>query len=199
MRSDGPTTWPTNWTRRRAGYDLLGVDGRGRDGRDGGVDDLVRRQRPQVSGFDLWIPGVPVPQGRARAFAYIKGGKARARVYDPKASLSWKEHVAQLVRQRVREMDWSGFHSGEAIAVILDFVMPRPKSLPKRVEHHTRRPDEDNLGKAVKDALRGYVYHDDSQAVLGLTRKRYENDVSKPGVHVQVQPIDDAVDLWERF
>src|SRR3989304_3260779 len=51
------------------------------------------------------------------------------------------------------------------LAMALTFHLPRPRSLPKRITEHTKRPDLDNLVKAIKDALRGIVYHDDAQIV----------------------------------
>ncbi len=73
------------------------------------------------------------------------------------------------------------------LAVTLAFTLPRPKSLPRRVEHHIRRPDLDNLVKAVKDALRGVFYRDDSQIIMLAATKAYG---TTPGVVVTVEEVE---------
>jgi Holliday junction resolvase RusA-like endonuclease len=74
----------------------------------------------------------------------------------------------------------------------LVFLFPRPKSLPRRVRHHTTRPDADNCAKAVKDALRGVVYRDDSQIVELFVSKGYD---MAPGAIITVTRIVDQPPL----
>jgi Holliday junction resolvase RusA-like endonuclease len=45
--------------------------------------------------------------------------------------------------------------------------------LPKRLVQHIKKPDLDNFVKAVKDALKGLVYRDDSQIVRLAASKDY--------------------------
>ena len=63
-------------------------------------------------------------------------------------------------------------HDGP-LALKLYFHLPRPKSLPKKVRHHIKKPDADNLCKAIKDACRGILYRDDSQIVTLVVTKEY--------------------------
>lgn len=49
---------------------------------------------------------------------------------------------------------------------------------------HTKKPDLDNLIKAVKDSLTGIVYRDDGQICLETANKRYA-DV--PGIRIVIQ------------
>ena len=51
---------------------------------------------------------------------------------------------------------------------------------------HTKRPDLDNLAKAVKDALKGVIYADDSQIVEAHLFKRY----GEPQVKVQIKSLE---------
>ena len=129
--------------------------------------------------FQLRVYGLPVPQGRPRAFVTPSG---HASVYDPKKSKDWKNLVREQVISAERPTEpWRG-----AIELSLTFFLPRPVSLPKKVIHHTKRPDCDNLAKAVKDALKGLVYHDDSQVVELHVEKGYD---STPGVEIHAMEL----------
>ncbi|MDI9559696.1 MAG: RusA family crossover junction endodeoxyribonuclease, partial [Pseudomonadota bacterium] len=65
-----------------------------------------------------------------------------------------------------------------------EFIFARPKTLPKKVVDHTKKPDLDNLLKALKDAMTGIVWHDDAQIVSLSARKDY-GDV--PGIKMVVR------------
>jgi Holliday junction resolvase RusA-like endonuclease len=123
--------------------------------------------------FSLRVYGLPVPQGRPRAFVAAGG---HASVYDPANSRAWKNVVrAQVIAARPAAPMLG------AVALTLTFFLPRPVSLPRKVVHHIKRPDADNLAKAVKDALRGLVYRDDSQVVRLAVTKCYD---AQPGVDI---------------
>lgn len=127
--------------------------------------------------FSLRVYGLPVPQGRPRAFV-APGGHAS--VYDPKKSKDWKNLVrAQVIAAERPAEPWAG-----AVKLWLMFYLPRPLSLPKKVIHHIKRPDCDNLAKAVKDALRGLLYRDDSQVIALLVEKQYG---PTPGVDIEAR------------
>jgi len=51
----------------------------------------------------------------------------------------------------------------------------------------SKRPDLDNLGKAVKDALQSVCYRDDAQ-IVNVTMDKHFGD--KPGVVVAIWPAD---------
>ena len=122
------------------------------------------------------IFGNPVAQGRPRFFR--RGNFVGT--YDPDKSRSWKDTIiSQIVEQNPE------YHAG-AIAMTINFAMPRPKSLPKKVKHHIKRPDLDNLIKAVKDALHGICFKDDSQIVSLIAEKHYAED--QTGIMITITP-----------
>jgi Holliday junction resolvase RusA-like endonuclease len=134
--------------------------------------------------FRLRVYGSPVPQGRPRA-TVIAG---HAHVYERREDKAWKETVRAQVLATLdlgEEEEWEvpALLVGPVV-VRLTFFMPRPKSLPKRVVHHVKRPDCDNLAKSVKDALRGLVYRDDAQVTSIWIRKQYD---PRPGVDIVVE------------
>jgi len=111
--------------------------------------------------------GVPVPQGRPR-FARVGNF---VKTYDPAKSASWKDRIAYAAGEYMRENKKSLIT--EAIKAEFIFVLPRPKSLPKKQIHHIKKPDFDNLVKAVMDGLRGICYGDDRQIMDAHIIKRY--------------------------
>ena len=93
----------------------------------------------------LIIKGPPVAQGRPR-FARIGAG---VRTYDPAKSSDWKKDIAwQAKEQGARMMEGP-------LRMELIFYLPRPKSLPKKVQYHTKKPDLDNFLKSLLDGSKG--------------------------------------------
>lgn len=133
----------------------------------------------------LRIYGNPVPQGRPRAF---RRGNFIG-MYDPKNSKEWKETIRwQAIHQQSKLLQG-------AIKMNAKFILERPKSLAKKVVYHIKRPDLDNLVKAVKDALRGICYHDDSQIIELCAKKLYTNGHSSlehihAGVIIEIEKIE---------
>ena len=121
------------------------------------------------------VPGTPVAQPRPRA---VRRG-AHAGVYNPPTADAWKAAV-------VREMQrWAGQRISGALEVEIDFSFPRPlshfgtgrnaaKLKPSAPEDHTKRPDLDNLAKAVLDAMGDAgVFGDDAQVARLILSKRW--------------------------
>lgn len=132
------------------------------------------------------IPGDPVAKARARA-TIIAG---RARMYTPAKTENYEARVALFAQQA---MDGRTPIEG-AVALSVHASFPIPASWPKKRqaaaregrELHTKKPDLDNVLKAIKDGLNGIVWKDDSQvAILRECRKGYSD---KPGVVVIVEP-----------
>lgn len=124
------------------------------------------------------IFGLPVAQGRPRAFKMPSG---QIRVYDPATARDWKRTVqAQVITQRP-PMPVEG-----PLKMALDFILPRPQSLPKREQFPTRRPDLSNMLKAIEDALTGIVYRDDAQIVRLEIAKDYG---PAPGVLIRIERV----------
>lgn len=113
--------------------------------------------------IDLYIIGNPVAQGRPKFFR--RGSFVGC--YDPGKSKTWKEEVKyQAIAKKIPILEG-------ALEMELYFYLPRPKSLPKKVLHHIKKPDLDNLCKATKDALKGVAYKDDSQVCKLILSKEY--------------------------
>jgi Holliday junction resolvase RusA-like endonuclease len=133
------------------------------------------------------VEAVPVAQPRQRHRVLSVGGKSFAQNYTPKNDPvnSFKASC------RIAAVEAFGERGpiGEPIIMHLVFVMPRPKSLPKRLAGrlpHAKKPDRDNLAKGVHDALEGILYHNDSQVYAGAVEKWVASENETPHVWVRM-------------
>ena len=120
--------------------------------------------------------GIPKAQGRPKVFR--RGNLVGA--YDPKDSRAYKNNVAaQIVAQNPVLIERE-----KPIKLWLTFYLPRPKGhynskgavKPQHIfTAHTKKPDLDNLVKAVKDSLKGILWYDDSQVYATESEKRYSD------------------------
>jgi len=141
--------------------------------------------------LDVRIYGLPVAQGRPRARALrLPNGIITASVYERAEDKDWKRTVLSQALDAKPPAPVEG-----PLSMSLAFLLPRPKSLPRRARHHVKKPDADNLAKAVTDALRGVIYRDDSQIVALHVTKGYD---LAPGVVIKVERVVDQPALVQR-
>lgn len=128
------------------------------------------------------VMGEPIPQGSTKAFI-TKSGKPII-THSNKNLKEWRQRIATEA-QKERPMHWD---MEQAILLGVDFLMPRPKTLPKKVKEDVKRPDLDKLIRAVLDALTGIYYKDDSQVVQVFAGKRYADKYEAVGAQITVIP-----------
>jgi Holliday junction resolvase RusA-like endonuclease len=132
------------------------------------------------------VPGEPQGKGRARV-GKVNG---HARMFTPGKTVAYEgliAHAAQLAMRGAEPILC-------AVAIEVDVVCSIPKSATKRFTAQalagdvrpTKKPDADNVLKAICDGMNGVVWKDDVQAVDVLLRKRYG---ATPGVHVRVAAL----------
>jgi Holliday junction resolvase RusA-like endonuclease len=143
------------------------------------------------------VAGVPKGQPRPRAFARrVAGGKFVARVFDSGTAEGWKSCVAQAAKPVAPAAPIDG-----PVRVRMTFTFPRPKGhyvggnparplKPGAPKYHTGKPDNDNLQKAVLDALTqlGGFWHDDSQVAAVRSFKCY---AATPGATIEIGAIEE--------
>ena len=122
-------------------------------------------------------------------------GKARPRVtahgtYTPKKTKDYEKLVQWEYRKQ------GGRDYGEKqlqVEITANFQIPKSKPKNKRIEmlagqvRPTKKPDCDNIAKAILDALNGIAYHDDSQVVTLAVEKWYVPD--EPCVIVTIKEV----------
>lgn len=134
--------------------------------------------------YTFTVPGEPKAQGRPR-FARRDNF---VMAYDPKVSGDFKSRVA-----------WFAKESGliltlEPVMVEIDVYIKRPKSRCRKSDSPmkipcSKRPDWDNFGKSVSDALTGIAWADDGQICDGRVRKFYHEIGGNPRTEITIAKI----------
>jgi Holliday junction resolvase RusA-like endonuclease len=130
----------------------------------------------------LIIPGEPCAKQRPRV---CKFG-----TYTPTKTVNYEALIQQLYI--------IGNHGKQLEGQLGMFVVAYfsiPKSTPKAKlsaimsgkTRPTKKPDWDNIGKIISDALNGLAYRDDSQIVTATVQKQYSPD--NPRVEVEIFEI----------
>lgn len=142
-----------------------------------------------MTGVSFTVPGEPQGKGRPRVGKI--GGHAR--MFTPARTVAYEgliAHAAQQAMAGAVPMDC-------ACQVQLSITVPVPASWSKKKQAAalagqvmpTKKPDADNVVKAVFDGMNGVVWRDDVQAVDLFVRKRYG---ATPSVFVRVTPCGEA-------
>ena len=157
---------------------------RGRIG-EGGVEGEKSLKRPIFS-VSFFVPGQPVGKGRPRAFRTGKG----IRMHTPEKTASYESLVATAAHGAMR----GATPIQGACHVQMDIRLMVPLSWSARKRNQaldgqilpTKKPDMDNVLKAVFDAINGIVWQDDVQVIQVQASKRYS---AIPGVAVVIKPM----------
>lgn len=133
------------------------------------------------------VLGDPIPKGSMKAF-FRPGMRFPVVTHDNKRMKPWADHVKSIAQDHAPAGGpWTG-----PLQIDTTFYLTRPKSLPKKVVMHTKKPDLDKLVRAVKDALKGIVYVDDSQVCQLQATKDYATGRLVPGVIVLVRHLTET-------
>lgn len=147
-----------------------------------------------MSELVIRIPGEPFAQPRARA-AIIAG---RAVIYDPKKAKAWKATAMHFMMNAKFEAHGQLGHLGPvALSVLAVFTCPKSderKRDPRPRRWHTKKPDGDNVLKAVKDAAKGILWMDDSQVARAAVTKIIGAQGEAPFVELTVELLDEGGD-----
>ncbi|MDY3128682.1 MAG: RusA family crossover junction endodeoxyribonuclease [Berryella intestinalis] len=127
----------------------------------------------------LRVPIIPVKR-RARF-------DRRGRMYTDAAT---RADMAAIAR-KFEMMRLPKVERGFPVFVRVDVYGRLPKGTPKKKTAlpFVQRPDIDNIGKAVLDALNGLAWHDDSQIAL-LTVEKHRRERREPHTEITYGVID---------
>ena len=121
----------------------------------------------------MTIEGKPEPKGRPR-FRRVKNF---VQTYTPAKTKNYEDKVRDVAKQAMGSLE----PLETPIGIQMSIKLPVPKSYSKKrtsdclnkFEMPTKKPDWDNVAKAITDAFNGVVYVDDSQIVAASIHKMY--------------------------
>jgi Holliday junction resolvase RusA-like endonuclease len=134
------------------------------------------------------VPGAPVPKGRPR-FTVIAG---HVSPYTPKKTRDYEFRIKQAAVLAMRGRGGAILTGPVSIRIMVNLQIPvswpkwNRRAAATGAIFPTSRPDLDNFGKVVLDALNGIVFVDDSQVTDMIATKRYSAD---PGLILTVAEI----------
>lgn len=128
------------------------------------------------------IPGEPTGKGRPR---FTRSGHA----YTPEKTASYEQAVRQAYRSEFPDAEPIPEGVPVAVKIVAGYGIPKSTSKVKAERmlageiRPTKKPDADNVAKAICDALNGIAYHDDSQITMLCVSKHYTKN---PGCLVRI-------------
>ncbi|KVZ79942.1 RusA family crossover junction endodeoxyribonuclease [Burkholderia ubonensis] len=137
---------------------------------------------PIAQRVEFVVPGKPVAKGRPR---FARHG-AHVRTFTPEATERYENLVKMAARAAMRDTQpYEG-----PVRLIVNIGLPIPASWSQKRQDAaaagaigaTKKPDADNVVKALKDGMNGVVYADDGQVVDLWISKRYAR---VPGVRIE--------------
>jgi Holliday junction resolvase RusA-like endonuclease len=142
-----------------------------------------------MSEIKFYVSGEPKGQPRPRAFAL----NGKARVFDPGTAEGWKSCVAMAAKPYIPHIPIN-----QAVELSITFLMPRPKKHFDRSGlktgapcFFTKKPDTDNLAKAVMDALTILGMWTDDALVCDLTSKKRYSNTGTAGASINIKLLDE--------
>lgn len=143
-----------------------------------------------ITNIAFTVPGEPQGKGRPR----IGKVGAFSRMFTPAKTVAYEGLVAMAAQQAMRGAE----PLAGPCAIEVEAVFAIPASFSKRNRaaalsgevRPTKKPDIDNVLKAVADGINGVVWRDDVQAVDVRLLKRYGET---PAVHVRVAALGDVL------
>lgn len=125
--------------------------------------------------IEFTIPGEPVAKGRARAF--VRNGHVAH--YTPDKTARY-ENLVKLAAQQA--MAGREPHEGPLRLIVraylgvgMSWSKRRRAAALEGLERPTKRPDLDNIVKAIKDGANGVAWRDDSQVVRLVAEKAWSD------------------------
>ncbi len=136
--------------------------------------------------IEIVIPGEPCAQGRPR---FARRGKFMV-AYDPAKSRNWKATAQQHMRDAMAgAAPLQGPLSCEVAARFTCPSRDHRKCEPMPRRWHAKRPDVENVVKAVLDAATGVLWLDDNQVSHLVAVKVIAAQGEAPRLWMQVKPI----------
>lgn len=128
-------------------------------------------------------------------------GKARPRItrsghaYTPENTRKYEKLIRDIASLAAYSQGWKITDEAVAVSICARFPIPESWTKIKKQKalsgelHPVKKPDSDNITKAVLDAMNGIVYKDDVQVIDIRVIKQYCTTGQRPGVDVEIKPV----------
>lgn len=131
--------------------------------------------------ISFFVPGPP--QGKARART-VRGFYGESKTYTPAKTVIYEGLIRGCFREAARSPREPVFRKGVPVRIRIEAYYRPPVRTTKKdyaliqagKKFPTRKPDLDNVVKAVCDALNRIAYNDDSQVVEIISAKYFSQD-----------------------
>ena len=122
------------------------------------------------------VPGPPVGKARPKV---VRAKNGMSMSYTPDKTVAYEELVRLRFQESPKSRDFQPLQGALRIKIFAGYPIPKSTSKKHRAamlagtELPTKKPDWDNIGKIICDALNGVAYEDDKQVTESQMRKRY--------------------------
>ncbi|MHA6574540.1 RusA family crossover junction endodeoxyribonuclease [Pseudomonas yamanorum] len=134
----------------------------------------------------FFVPGEAIGKGRPRVTTI--GG--RARMFTPKKTANYETLIAMAAHEAMQGRELLGgpvmMELAIRVAVAASWSKKKTAAALDGDVMPTKKPDADNVLKAICDGINGIVFKDDVQVVNVSLSKRFS---ATPGVTVKVVPL----------
>lgn len=127
------------------------------------------------------INEIPIPASRPRI--------SKFRTYYNEPYKSYKELLKEKIIDCIPKVSFPLYEQYKPLKIQIIFYMPIPKSISKKKKmllngsQHTKKPDLDNLLKAVLDGMNDIVYYDDAQ-VFNIFASKFYSDSPRTVIEI---------------
>ena len=143
---------------------------------------------PNKKCIELTIPGAPFGKQRPKFTSRGKFGKA----VTPEKTVNYETFVKLLYNEKYGAMS---FDAEEPLKMTIRAYMQIPfsksnkqkKLMKENILRPTKKPDWDNIGKIIGDALNAIAYPDDKQIVEAHIVKFFDEN---PRVEIEIEKIE---------
>lgn len=122
------------------------------------------------------VPGPPVGKARPKV---VRAKNGMSMTYTPDKTVAYEELVRLRFQESLKVRPFIPLQGALRIKIFAGYPVPKSTSKKHRAamlagtELPTKKPDWDNIGKIICDALNGVAYEDDKQVTESQMRKRY--------------------------
>jgi len=150
------------------------------------VERIVIDMVINMKNIMITVPKAPVSASRPRVPRYGKP-------YYNEPYNTYKQYLKDYMKMFMFESKNLVYPKYEPLHIDIIFYMEIPKSTSKKKAltmeglFHVKKPDKDNLEKAVLDSMNGVVYHDDGQVCSSTVKKIYS---SNPRTEINITSLE---------